>query len=289
MNFRFDVKKENGGQRLNAFLRESGVSAALIKKIKFTSNGILVNGIKQNTDYNLEAGDTVEINTSDEESGSTVIVQDGYLDIVYLDRCCMVVNKPYNMPSHPSFNHPTDTIANYFMGYWRQRGENKICRVINRLDKNTSGLVLIALDAYSAEKLKGDVEKIYTAIVQGKVECSHGFIDLPIARQEKSIIKRCVRNDGQRALTEYWIKKAGDKYTLVDIKLYTGRTHQIRVHFSHINHPLAGDDLYGGSLENINRQALHCKQLEFVSPDTNKIIKVTAPLPEDMKHLETKI
>ena len=289
MNFKFLVKPDEDNTRLNIFLRQSGVSAAQIKKLKFQPDGILVNGEKKNTDYFLKAGDVVEINTSDENTESTVIVQTGPLDIVYQDDCCMVVNKPYDMPCHPSFNHPTDTVANYFMGYWREKGQTKICRVINRLDRNTSGLVLIALDAHSAEQLKGGVEKTYTAIASGRFEKSHDIIDRPIARRQESIITRCVRADGQRAVTEYWVEKTDDNFTLCNIRLHTGRTHQIRVHFSHIGHPLEGDDLYGGIMENIGRHALHCSRLEFISPATQNMVKVCAPLPADMINLATKI
>lgn len=289
MKFVFTVKETENKMRLNIFLRENGVSAALIKKIKFLPDGILVNGEKKNTDHILSSGDSVEINTSDDNMDSTVIVQQGHLDIVYQDDCCMVVNKPFDLPCHPSFNHPTDTIANYFMGYWQALGQTKICRVINRLDKNTSGLVLIALDAHSAEKLKGKVEKTYTAIAQGRFEKDHDIIDRPIARQQESIITRCVRADGQRAVTEYWVKKASDSFTLADIRLHTGRTHQIRVHFSHIGHPLAGDDLYGGSLEEINRHALHCSSLSFVSPATGNEVTISVPLPQDMAKLAENI
>ena len=289
MNYKFIVKEKEDHTRLNIFLRQSGVSAAQIKKLKFQPDGILVNGEKKNADYYVKAGDRVEINTTDESMDSTVIVQTGPLDIVYQDDCCMVVNKPYDMPCHPSFNHPTDTIANYFMGYWQERGQVKICRVINRLDRNTSGLVMIALDAHSAEKLKGTVEKNYTAIAKGRFEKSHGVIDRPIAREQESIITRCVREDGQRAVTEYWVKKAGDNFTLCDIRMHTGRTHQIRVHFSYIGHPLEGDDLYGGSMENINRHALHCSGLTFVSPATGETVTVASPLPQDMALLATKI
>ena len=289
MKFVFTVKESENKMRLNIFLRHSGVSAALIKKLKFLPDGILVNGEKKNTDYILSAGEAVEINTTDEDMDSTVIVQSGPLDIVYQDDCCMVVNKPYDVPCHPSFNHPTDTIANYFMGYWQKKGQTKICRVINRLDKNTSGLVLIALDPHSAEKLKGKVDKTYTAIAQGRFEKDYGIIDRPIARQQESIITRCVREDGQRAVTEYFVRKCDDNFTLADIKLHTGRTHQIRVHFSHIGHPLAGDDLYGGSLEHINRHALHCSRLTFPSPETGKTVDIQAPLPADMALLEEKI
>ena len=285
MGFLFTVSESQDRMRLNIFLRESGVSAALIKKIKFAADGILVNGTKQNTDFLLHRGDVVEINTSDRQTDSTVIPQQGRLNIVYQDQCCMVVDKPYDMPCHPSFNHPTDTLANYFMGYWQKRGQNKICRIINRLDRNTSGLVLIALDAHSAEKLKGKVDKTYTAIVQGRVCPRQGIIDRPIARQQESIITRCVREDGQRAVTEYTVIKQTGSFSMLDIKLHTGRTHQIRVHFSYIGHPLEGDELYGGNLAAIQRHALHCRRLEFPSPETGKTVTVSSQLPADMAAL----
>ena len=289
MKFSFTVREDQHRMRLNIFLRESGVSAALIKKIKFAPDGILVNCEKKNTDYLLNAGDVVEINTADDDMDSTVIPQNGPLNIVYMDRCCMVVNKPYDMPCHPSFNHPTDTVANYFMGYWQARGENKICRIIKRLDRNTSGLVLIALDAHSAEKLKGRVDKTYTAIIAGRPDTDHGVIDLPIARRQESIITRCVREDGQRAVTEYTVKKSDGMLSLLDIKLHTGRTHQIRVHFSHLGYPLEGDELYGGNLDRINRHALHCTALTFPTPHTGEIITVHSQLPQDMQKLADMI
>ncbi len=289
MRFDFIVERENDKTRLNIFLRCKGVSAALIRKIKFLPDGIMVNGVKQNADHILSAGDRIEINTPGEESETTVIPQKGFLDILYMDDCCMVVNKPYDMPSHPSFNHPTDTLANFFMGYWQERGENKICRIINRLDRNTSGLVLIALDAHTARQFKGNVDKTYTAVVSGKVTPEHGVIDLPIARQRESIITRCVRADGQRAVTEYWVKKQNNNFSMMDIKLHTGRTHQIRVHFSHIGHSLVGDELYGGDISKTHRHRLHCSQLSFISPCVKRQITVNSPLPADMQQLLKEI
>ena len=169
------------------------------------------------------------------------------------------------------------------------RGENRIFRAINRLDKNTSGLVLIALDAHSAEKLKGNVDKTYTAIVQGTVAPKQGIIELPIAREKESIITRCVRQDGQYAKTEYTVVKQNNSFSLLDIKLHTGRTHQIRVHFSHLGYPLAGDDLYGGNTDFISRHALHCRKLEFVSPETNQKVVINSKIPQDMADIVIKI
>ena len=292
MQVNFVVKDEHQGKSLTAFLRENGVSLALIKRIKFLPDGILVDGVKQNSDYKVKTGEQVVINAADTAENaqkSTVIPQDIPMDIVYMDDCCMVVDKPYYMPVHPSFNHPTDTLANAFVGYWKNKGQEKIFRAINRLDKNTSGLVLIALDAYSAEKLKGNVDKTYTAVVQGRVEKTQGIIELPIARQTESIITRCVREDGQYAKTEYTVIKQNEQFSLLDIKLHTGRTHQIRVHFSHLGHSLAGDDLYGGSTEHITRHALHCRKLQFVSPYDNKKVTVNSNLPKDIADIVIKI
>ncbi len=292
MTVAFIVGNQHQGNTLTAFLRQSGVSLALIKKIKFLPDGILVNGVKQNTDYKVNQGDEIVINVADTQEDaekSTVIPQDIPMNIVYEDPCCMVVDKPYYMPVHPSFNHPTETLANAFCGYWQKKGRGRIFRAINRLDKNTSGLVLLALDPFSAEKLKGGVDKTYTAIAQGKVQPAAGIIELPIARQQESIITRCVHPDGQYAKTEYTVIKQNDEFSLIDIKLHTGRTHQIRVHFSHLGHPLAGDDLYGGSLKSIERHALHCRKLEFISPYNGEKITVNSNLPNDMEDIVIKI
>ena len=292
MTVTFKVGQYDDMATLTAFLRSSGVSLALIKKIKFQENGILVDGVRQNTDYKVKAGQTVTINvadTNEDAEKSTVIPQDIPINIVYQDPCVMVVDKPYYMPVHPSFNHPTDTLANAFCGYWQKKGEGKIFRAINRLDKNTSGLVLLALDPFSAEKLKGGADKTYTAIAQGCVSPQQGIIELPIARQQESIITRCVHPDGQYAKTEYTVIKQNEKFTLMDIKLHTGRTHQIRVHFSHLGHPLAGDDLYGGSLDRINRHALHCRKLEFISPYNGEKVSIESQLPQDMEEIVTEI
>lgn len=286
LNFCVDAADEN--MQTGAFLRKSGVSLALIKRVKFLADGILVNGTKQNTDFRLKKDDIITVNIDDtleNTAKSTVIANNVPINIVYEDKCCMVIDKPFDMPVHPSFNHLNDTLANGFVYYFAQKGVQKICRVINRLDRNTSGLVLVALDAHTAQRLKGKVDKTYTAIVKGGFEHTEGVIEAPIARSENSIITRCVSADGQWAKTQYCIKAQGDDMALVQIKLFSGRTHQIRVHFSYISHPLEGDELYGGRLENIARHALHCSQLTFITPDGEKPITITSALPRDMQRL----
>ncbi len=278
----FIACREDAGLSLHVFLRRKGASVALIKKVKFLPDGITVNGEKQNTDYRIRENDRVILNDTDREMKSTVIPVYGEMDIVYENAGCIVVNKPRNMPCHPSFNHPTDSLANLFRGREKRSGTDRICRIINRLDRNTTGLVLIRLDSYSAERLKGTVEKEYTALIEGTIEPKEGIIDLPIARVSDSIITRCVSERGERRITEYWTEQSDGKTSLVRIRLHTGRTHQIRVHFSHMGHPLLGDDLYGGSTERIGRHALHCSSLSFTDNEGNTVT-VESPLPDDMR------
>ncbi|MEG1895751.1 MAG: RluA family pseudouridine synthase [Oscillospiraceae bacterium] len=288
----FIVSQEREGDTLTVFLRSNGVTGSLIKRLKFLEDGILVDGVRQNTDYRLKQGQIVTLNVYDTQqdiTASTVAPQSIPMDIVYMDAGCMVVDKPYYMAIHPSMNYHADTLANAFCGYWKDRNEEKIYRVLNRLDKNTSGLVMIALDRYSAEALKNSVDKVYTAIVQGKVDPQKGAIDAPIGRQTGSIITRCVCETGQYAKTEYSVVKQNEEFSLVDIKLCTGRTHQIRVHFAYVGHPLAGDDLYGGRTDVINRQALHCSQMSFTSQETGKKVVIKSQLPRDMADIVMKI
>ncbi|MBQ3393775.1 MAG: RluA family pseudouridine synthase [Oscillospiraceae bacterium] len=282
MKHLFYAGREDAGLSLHVFLRRRGASVALIKKVKFLPDGILVNGEKQNTDYRIRENDLVILNDTDREMKSTVIPVDGELEILYEDPGCIVVNKPRNMPCHPSFNHPDDSLANLFRGRERRLGTDRICRIVNRLDRNTTGLVLIRLDSFSAERLKGKVDKKYTALAEGVMEPREGIIDLPIARTGDSIITRCVSDSGERRITEYRTLKSNGEVSLLEIRLHTGRTHQIRVHFSHLGHPLLGDDLYGGNTDRIERHALHCSALTFPDRDGNAVT-VESPLPDDMK------
>ncbi len=184
------------------------------------------------------------------------------------------------MPVHPSIRHQGDTLGNYFSSLFPEL----TFRPVNRLDRDTSGLCVIAKNALAASSLQGECRKIYYAAVHGIIEES-GTIDAPITRRQQSIITRCVSPEGRRAVTHYRRLSFNEKYSLAEIVLETGRTHQIRVHFSHIGHPLAGDDLYGGLRENISRQALHCGNMSFTEPVSGELITVNAPLPEDIEGL----
>lgn len=200
--------------------------------------------------------------------------------IAFENENLVIFNKSGGIPVHPSIKHQGDTLGNFFSALYPEM----TFRPVNRLDKDTSGLVIIAKNAFSANLLQHSCEKTYFAIVHGITDIS-GTINAPVARECESIIVRCVRNDGQPAITHYKRIAHNKKYSLLEIHLETGRTHQIRVHFSHIGYPLAGDDLYGGTREDISRQALHCGVMTFKEPLTEKIITVNSDLPDDMKNL----
>lgn len=274
----FTVTKDDDGKNVGEFLRKSGASRRLVTKLKRISGGITLNGEPARTVDIVHTGDVAAL---DMQCGEPLDKNpDLFAPIVYEDDDVIVYNKPVNMPVHPSHRHRSDTLGNLFAA---QHGDMTF-RPINRLDKDTSGLCTVAKNSFSAAKLSGAIEKTYFAVVCGKLTGS-GRIDAPIGRCDGSVITREVRSDGQRAVTNYTVLDGNEKYTLVRIKLETGRTHQIRVHFAHIGHPLAGDDMYGGDISDIAHQALHCGGLELLLPVSGKRLTLSAPLREDMLDL----
>lgn len=265
------------GGSVEKILKKNGVSRRLITKLKrlgrITSGGKAVRTIDI-----LQKGDEVSIHYDDDDRLEAAILDN--VSVVYSDEYFVVFDKPSGMPVHPSAKHHCDTLGNYFAYLY----PNKTYRPINRLDRDTSGLCAVALDPLAAKNLQHCIEKTYFAAVEGKID-SGGVIDLPIARERESIIKRCVRSDGKRAVTAYEPVCQSGFCTLLKIHLETGRTHQIRVHFSHIGHPLMGDDLYGGSLGKIKRQALHCGELFITHPKSGEKMCFTSPLPCDIQNL----
>lgn len=264
---------------LQKFLMErKGVSRRLLTKLKRLENGITRNGRTIRSIDLVENGDVIILHPGDDrslEASASLRVP-----AAFENEASVIFDKPGGMPVHPSVRHQGDTLGNYFAALY----PGLTFRAVNRLDKDTSGLCIAAKDAYSARILQSSCTKTYFAAVHG-ITPPHGIIDAPIARQQKSIITRCVRADGQRAVTHYRRLCCNEKYSLLQISLETGKTHQIRVHFAHIGHPLAGDDLYGGSREDINRQALHCGAVEFTDPETGRQLVVRSPLPDDIKNL----
>lgn len=264
---------------LQSYLREKcGVSRRLLQKLKNREGGITRNGEFIRTVDEVSDGDVIVLNCG--ESGD--IEPNGELkaDIVFENENMVIFNKPSGMPVHPSVRHRRDTLANLFAHLY----PHLTFRSVNRLDKDTSGLCLTAKDPYSANLLQKKCRKVYFAAAEGIITES-GVIDAPIARERESIITRCVRSDGQRAVTRYEPIMHGRGHTLLKIDLETGRTHQIRVHFAYIGHPLAGDELYGGSREFIGRQALHCGKMILRLPNSNTETEFSAPLPNDIRDL----
>ncbi|MBP3380934.1 MAG: S-ribosylhomocysteine lyase [Ruminococcus sp.] len=268
---------------LGKYLRgECGVSAGLLRRTKNRELGITCNGKPVRTVDLVRNGDEIILDCGGENSG---IQPNPRLnaDIVLENDSLVIFNKPAGMPVHPSAKHRDDTLGNLFAHLYPEL----VFRPVNRLDKDTSGLCVIAKDPYAASRLGECCRKTYYAAVHGLTE-QYGTIDAPIARQSESVILRCVREDGRAAVTHYEKIAQTEKYSLLKIRLETGRTHQIRVHFSFQGHPLAGDDLYGGCREDIGRQALHCGEITFTDPVSDEILTVTAPLPEDITGLFIK-
>lgn len=255
-----------------SFLKgEQHFSARLIKSLKKEENGILVNGKRARTVDKIFKGDTLLVTLPGGESEVQAV--DIPIRVVYEDEDVMVVDKQPFLVCHPTRNHQRDTLANAVAYYLKAKGKECTFRIINRLDRDTSGLALIALNRFAAARLGGEAEKTYFALVTGVIE-KDGIIDLPIARPDPLNIKRCVAEDGQRAVTRYEVLKTYDDSTLLKIKLETGRTHQIRVHFSHLGHALVGDTMYGERSNKIDRQCLHCGEIAFLQPVTGKRISL---------------
>lgn len=279
----FIVPDEYDGKKAIAFLRKHcHLSARMITQLKRKKDGILMNGkILRTVDF-TKAGSRVEINLPDEES--EIVPVEGNLDIVFEDEHILIVNKPPSMPVHPVKQHQTNTLANIVTYYMNSRGDNYIFRAINRLDKDTSGLVLIAKNKFCANALKNKVSKNYFALCHGKLDCG-GTISAPIGLKDDSKIVRHVLESGAPAITHYEVICSDDNISFLKLWLGTGKTHQIRCHMSSIGHPLLGDDLYGGSIELISRQTLHCGEMTFVHPVNGNEISVSCNLPEDMQNI----
>jgi 23S rRNA pseudouridine1911/1915/1917 synthase len=285
------IQNIHEGKLLREFLRnEQGFSRRILKSLIYDGGTLLVNNKTENLRYVLQSGDVVVVEFPEEVKGNHMTPEKIPLDIIYEDDAVLVINKQPGVATIPSMNHPNGTIANGVLYHYEKNNITHTIHVVTRLDRDTSGLLLIAKHRYShsilsATQKQGKVKRKYYAIVEGNLEEKQGIIDASIGRKEGSIIERVVREDGQRALTHYQVVEESPSNSLLEVQLETGRTHQIRVHFSYIGHPLAGDDLYGGKKDKINRQALHCFSLGFEHPDTKEWMSFTVPIPDDMKKI----
>lgn len=281
---RYTVPPENDGCKLGLFLRMQGVTAGLIKSVKYDGEGFFADDRPARTNELVHTGQCIRFALPPEHETS-VLPQPVPFSVAYEDEFAAVLDKPAGIAVHPTLNYPDGTLANGWLYRLRQQGKDGIFRPVNRIDKNTSGLVLCAQNAFAAPLLAGSAQKCYLAIVQGKLPTGPGRVEAPIARRGDSIIGRCVREDGKYSLTEYTVLAAGSGHSLLACYPRTGRTHQIRVHMAYIGHPLAGDTLYGGADTVIRRHALHCGVLCFAHPLTKERIRVESPLPADMAAL----
>lgn len=295
MEFIWQVDTE--ATKLKTFLKSKGVSKKLLAKVKFQGGTLLVNEVVQNALFEVKSGDKVQMIIPDEGEHETLIPYDAPLDIVFEDDHLLIVNKPKEVASIPAQYHPTGTMAHRVKHYYNEQNyANRVVHVVTRLDRDTTGLMLFAKHGFAHAMLDKQLQskqlkKYYTALVGGSVMNLHesDSIALPIGRDLNSIVKREVRKNGQSALTDYWLEKRTANAAQVRIQLHTGRTHQIRVHFSAIGCPLLGDSMYEGNMSlGIERQALHCTRLEFVHPFTNEVIILNQELPEDMQLVMSK-
>ncbi|MEG1322227.1 MAG: RluA family pseudouridine synthase [Ruthenibacterium sp.] len=279
MHLQFTVLQNDDGMRLRDFLRKNKVSATLIKSVKQDA-GFFCDGMPIHTDVRMKEKNVITFELPP-ESDTTVLPENLPITICYEDAHTMVLLKPAGQTVHPTRGYVDGTLANAFCGTMARRGTQAVFRPVNRLDRNTSGLVLCACNAYAAPLLARSVQKGYYAVIEGVLPQKSGVIDAPITLAENSLIKRCVAAEGKPSQTEYHVLSQTEKFSLVHCILRTGRTHQIRVHFAHLGHPLAGDDLYGGNMQYIARQALHCGEISFEKIETRAVQHIAAPLPDD--------
>ncbi|MBO5939014.1 MAG: RluA family pseudouridine synthase [Clostridia bacterium] len=281
---------------LDVLRRELGFSSKLIKHLKFMERGILVGDAHVTVRYVLSAGEILSLAIEDEVSGEKLLPVDLPLTVAYEDEDVVVPAKPYDMPTHPSFGHYEDTVANALAFRYAELGVPFVFRPVNRLDRNTSGLLLIARNRRAAGTLfasmkRGEIGKLYLAILDGELCDDGGLIETYMRRTAESVILRenCGPDEGgDPARTRYRVLARGGGMTLVCAVPLTGRTHQLRVHFAGLGAPLVGDDMYGRPSELISRHALHSCALSFFTPSTKERVFVVAPLPDDMRVLLDK-
>jgi len=279
--------ENNKYKNINEILSlEFKISTRLKNKL-IKKNMIFLNDTTCDTRTPVKIGDKLIIDFNYEEENSNIVPNGMDLDIIYEDEWLLIVNKPSGITIHPSILHFNNSLSNGIRFYFDKIGLKKKIRPVNRLDKDTSGLVIFAKCEYIQECLslqmqEGILKKEYLCLVSGTINQKSGTINLPIARKEGSIMERCIDEKGKQAITHYKVIKEFKNYSLVECRLETGRTHQIRLHMASIGHPLLGDTLYGTSSSLISRQALHSYKIKFIHPITKKEIELIAKLPQDI-------
>lgn len=280
-----------GGLTVEDTLYSYNVSGRLFRKLN-REKGILLNGEIAKKRVKVNKGDILTIVMEDESDN--IAPQDIPLDIIYEDNDLLVLNKQPNVVVHPTKSHLDGTIANGVSKYFRQKGIKKKIRFANRLDMDTSGILIVAKNQFAHQQLgiefeNNSVEKKYLAVVEGIVKEDENVIDLPVGREEEKSVKKTVTLEGKNAITKYKVLERYENASLLEVQIFTGRSHQIRVHLNYIGHPIIGDTLYNEPSNYINRQALHSYYLKTKHPRTNSYIEFNAPLPKDIEDLICKI
>ena len=287
----YTIDNASTGLRIEQYLRRRGYSYQNLARLKKMRESILLNGAWTYMRTAVKDGDILTVHIQEPESSPNIPPVKLPLDIVYEDEDIVVVNKPAGMPVHPSLNNYENSLANGLMYYYQEQGKPFIFRCTNRLDRDTSGLTVVAKHMVSSSILSSmgmrhEITREYLAIVRGALKPSEGTIDAPIGRTGSSLIERKIDfENGERAVTHYRVVEEQNGHNLVSLILETGRTHQIRVHMKYIGHPLVGDYLYNPDMEYIDRQALHSHRLSFTHPVTGEKMEFTAPLPTDMRKI----
>jgi len=272
---------------IEQFLRLQGYSRHVISQLKHTENGILHNGNWARTTQTLQSSDTLTINIIENEASENIETINIPIHIVYEDEDLLVLNKPADMPIHPSQGNYLNTLANGVAYYFASQKQPFIFRCINRLDRDTTGLLILAKHMLSGAILsqmmkERRISRTYLALVEGKPP-AQGTITAPIGRKPGSTIERLIDyKNGESAITHYKLLKTAYDHSLIQLQLDTGRTHQIRVHMNSIGHPLLGDTLYNPRTQLMKRQALHSQKLAFKHPITKDYMQFECPLPSDM-------
>lgn len=280
---------EENNKTIKQILKERlFISDRLLTLLK--KNSLILYNNDKITNLNILArlNSTVTVDLNFEEDNNNIVPIKMDLKIIYEDEALLIIDKPAGIPVHPSILHYTNSLSNGVKYYFDSINLKKKIRPVNRLDRNTSGIVIFAKNQYIQECLihqmqTKEFKKTYLAVVEGHLKKLNGTIDAPITRKENSIIERCVAENGEKSITHYKVLKQNfeKNYDIVECLLETGRTHQIRVHLSYIGHPLIGDTLYGNNSKYISRQALHAYKVEFIHPITNKLTQFTSDLPKD--------
>ena len=288
LNYR--IQKDDNYINIKQVLKEKFlISDRLLLKLK-THKQFFLNNEVVYVSHPVVKNDIITVNLNFEEASDNIVATEMSLNILYEDDAFLILNKPAEIAIHPSCSHFSTSLSNGVKHYFEKIGLKRKIRPVNRLDKDTSGVVIFAKNEYIQECLTRQMKnntfkKEYIALLCSNIENKKGTIDAPIARENDSIIKRCIRSDGDKAISHYEVLKEYDSFSKVKFIIETGRTHQIRVHSSYIGHPVLGDTLYGTASPLISRQALHSYKVSFIHPLTNEPLEITAPLFEDMNLL----